>query len=692
MTTTRIGGPLLFFSLLVAGCDSAGFGQGTSGLGPSKLAAAIAAYCPSGSNVVSGGDGADLLLGTAANDCLLGFGGDDTLEGLEGDDVLVGGPGDDILRGGQGRDSLRGQAGNDLLEGGDGPDKLSAGIGDDFLDGGGGNDTLTGEAGLDELHGGDGDDVLSGGDGDDSIDGAAGSDRAFGGAGDDVVSLGVGADRGSGGAGNDILAGGDGIDVLNGEAGRDLIDGGPSTDQIDGGPDTDQCDEPAALNCESTDGGSACASDADCAVGRCALPAGLCVLCLADSECADGTCDPAAGCGCGNGILDALEECDDGGTDPGDGCSATCMIEPSGITFNQLDWVSSDKLSTLTHSLWGAVTITYPRNDVRPKFLNVVVQAQPPVVPPAWVIENFPIFPEGEDPLQSDQLFFDLTELGLAEGDALTGLCFVVTLEGEEAASLPTAPIACGPATPEVYEFGDHPLHGATAGPPKAGKPAPLKFKKGTKVTQLGKNRPKTEYEGVQEGANQCMGGAMARSLAWLHKAYRLGPPKSAQAFFGQLLGAGVTVPAGPSETVPAAEGRRLAAKKNFTDTMMGGRVVTKVWDSGSAVDSPAGVGETGGDLAPWLTAEWETEAVEIAFQSPPDSAHIVTLVGLKVDDAGNFIGRYRDDGSQGDANGGDRVPKSVIMARGSDGNYYFGNTSYKIHFAISESVTPPPP
>ncbi|MGV3653644.1 MAG: Ig-like domain-containing protein, partial [Noviherbaspirillum sp.] len=111
-------------------------------------------------NLVTGGNGDDVLNGLSGNDVLVGGAGNDTLSGGKGNDHLVGGAGDDILAGDAGNDYLEGGAGNDTLQGGDG---------NDYLDGGTGNDILVGGDGHDILVGGAGDDVLTGGLGSDTF-------------------------------------------------------------------------------------------------------------------------------------------------------------------------------------------------------------------------------------------------------------------------------------------------------------------------------------------------------------------------------------------------------------------------------------------------------------------------------------------------------------------------------------------
>jgi hypothetical protein len=66
--------------------------------------------------------------------------------------------------------------------------------------------------------------------------------------------------------------------------------------------------------------------------------------------------------------------------------------------------------------------------------------------------------------------------------------------------------------------------------------------------------------------------------------------------------------------------------------------------------------------------------------------AHIVTLTEVALNKDGSFKVRYREDGLQGDFNGGDQVVKDgKIFKQG--GRWYFNNDKLELHFALSESV-----
>jgi Ca2+-binding RTX toxin-like protein len=173
--------------------------------------------------------------GTSAADIITAGNGGEVLYGLDGNDRLVGGAGDDSLIGGLGSDQLIGGNGNDdlfidnndtLVDGGEGWDTVYvddtqgapaalhltlAGTNVEFVYGGMGNDVFdaSGVSTGIEMWGQWADDVLIGGSGDDTLLG----DEWLIGGGNDILD---------GGAGNDWLDGGNGSDTFVFRAGCGL--------------------------------------------------------------------------------------------------------------------------------------------------------------------------------------------------------------------------------------------------------------------------------------------------------------------------------------------------------------------------------------------------------------------------------------------------------------------------------------
>jgi Ca2+-binding RTX toxin-like protein len=213
-------------------------------------------YGGAGTDMLTGGSGADFLFGGGTNDTLLGRGGFDLLFGGADNDTLTGGDADDQAFGEAGNDRFVWNPGDDtdLNEGGSGADTVEVNGGNGaevftttangarvrfdrinpapfaidigtsenlVLNANGGNDsfsatgnlaalikiTVDGGAGDDTLLGSNGADVLVGGDNNDFIDGQQGNDVALMGAGDDVFQWDPG----------------DGSDTIEGQAGTDTL-------------------------------------------------------------------------------------------------------------------------------------------------------------------------------------------------------------------------------------------------------------------------------------------------------------------------------------------------------------------------------------------------------------------------------------------------------------------------------------
>ncbi|HXZ97133.1 MAG TPA: calcium-binding protein [Burkholderiales bacterium] len=125
-----------------------------------------------GKDVLTGGEGNDLLFGGNGKDTLRGGAGNDLLDGGNGDDVLRGGAGNDILEGGNGKDILKDKSGNNLFDGGKGNDTLTGGSGNELFIGGKGNDSISTGKGSDII-------AFNRGDGTDTVDASRGQDNTL---------------------------------------------------------------------------------------------------------------------------------------------------------------------------------------------------------------------------------------------------------------------------------------------------------------------------------------------------------------------------------------------------------------------------------------------------------------------------------------------------------------------------------
>ncbi|MGC2203239.1 MAG: calcium-binding protein [Stellaceae bacterium] len=154
-----------------------------------------------------GGDGQGTdLFRESLNDLWAGVPGGDHWQQLfnEIEDRFFG-PGN----GGSGGDVITGGNGPDLIYGSDGPDTITAGSGPTTIFGGGGGDVIAGGSGADLIYGGSDGDTIQGGSGHDTIYGSSGNDLIYGGSGADTIDA---------GSGNNTIYGGSSADLI-GESG-----------------------------------------------------------------------------------------------------------------------------------------------------------------------------------------------------------------------------------------------------------------------------------------------------------------------------------------------------------------------------------------------------------------------------------------------------------------------------------------
>jgi Ca2+-binding RTX toxin-like protein len=200
-----------------------------------------------GYDTLYGEAGSDTLDMTAKDAYLTEFDATTSIEAIVGSSsrVLWGTSGDDVLdfRGVSisGSPLLHGHAGNDILYGGDGDDRLCGGGDTDVLYGGSGDDTFVASPGYDTLYGEAGSDTLdmtakdaylTEFDATTSIEAIVGSSSRvlWGTSGDDVLDF-----RGVSISGSPMLLAGVGDDILYGSDGNDVLAGGPGDDVIYGG-------------------------------------------------------------------------------------------------------------------------------------------------------------------------------------------------------------------------------------------------------------------------------------------------------------------------------------------------------------------------------------------------------------------------------------------------------------------------
>lgn len=230
----------------LTGNNAAGLGDVLVGLGGNDELVGL-----NGDDTLDGGQGDDVLLGGAGNNVLLGGEGHDSIDSAdtEGSNIVSGGVGADRIWVGVGANHVHGDADNDVIFAAVGDDHLWGDDGDDVISDAGGRNTISGGLGIDTILSGSGDDAISGGDGDDSvqdaggdnrIDGDAGNDRILSGAGSDYLTGGSGNDQIDAGFGNNIVYGGDDNDTISAGGGSDRLFGGTGSDAIYGGDGRDE--------------------------------------------------------------------------------------------------------------------------------------------------------------------------------------------------------------------------------------------------------------------------------------------------------------------------------------------------------------------------------------------------------------------------------------------------------------------
>jgi Ca2+-binding RTX toxin-like protein len=233
-------------------------------------------------NIITAGDGNDLVFGRNGDDSIYGETGEDTIFAEADDDLIVGGKSADALDGGTGDDTasyfnsetgvavslltgkgwlgdakgdtltqienligsefidtLIGDNGNNRIDGLAGTDIIDGGLGDDTIDGGFDRDRILGSAGNDLLYGKAGIDYIDGGEGNDYLDGGTENDQLYSQQGNDTIDGGEGNDYGEGGDGDDSLIGSGGNDQLYGQAGKDTLSGNIGNDYLEGGDSED---------------------------------------------------------------------------------------------------------------------------------------------------------------------------------------------------------------------------------------------------------------------------------------------------------------------------------------------------------------------------------------------------------------------------------------------------------------------
>ena len=151
----------------------------------------------SGSQSITGTDGADIFYTGGGNDTVNSGAGNDTVYGIDlkapGEIELLPDNGTKNINLGSGSDTYHGGEGNDIVDGGQGVDsdkdtnQIYLGNGTNYYTGGAGNDNVTGGNGQDVIYGGDGKNYIDAGGGNNEMHGGNNYNSFKGGSGNDEI-------------------------------------------------------------------------------------------------------------------------------------------------------------------------------------------------------------------------------------------------------------------------------------------------------------------------------------------------------------------------------------------------------------------------------------------------------------------------------------------------------------------------
>ncbi len=337
------------------------------------------------------------------------------------------------------------------------------------------------------------------------------------------------------------------------------------------------------------------------------------------------------------------------------------------VAFSQLDWYYNG-MPLVMHSLWGRIDLhTVP--DSAFWYVNIVATAG---YAPAWIVQNYPIFPVAYHLPLDQVVYFNIADLGLHEGMPLSSLQAIVSYE--------RAPLQTQPQGNNVSYMvipSDRDAWGHTVDPPQK-----VGFPRGHiasgPVTDALKH---TNISSVQEAPNNCITGAYARSIKWLDTTYdlkNLPPGKTAQDVYNDLAGLGVGHGTGHHDEEQMLETKAAYLKGQD------GRAVTKFVDlTGWMSNNVAGCTEENpANLKDWLQYELKTEDVEICYDH-----HCIMLAGIYTQQGCVFL-EYRDDERQGNDTAGDTTEKEGQLLEDA-GQWYLDGSP--IDYVVSESINNPP-
>jgi hypothetical protein len=324
------------------------------------------------------------------------------------------------------------------------------------------------------------------------------------------------------------------------------------------------------------------------------------------------------------------------------------------------------------NSLWGVFDYhTFP-DSTDFYYINMVARSGSAGTG-SWVVQNLPLFPIASNDMTYQEMYFDLSDLGISDGTRLPSLEYYITVDASPLGAAPAGTFAPASVPSVVQRSNDN------SDPIVARPAAPDGHKSLGPVTFAGDHHD--GMEPVEEALNQCLAGAFARSIKWLDKKYdlpNLSNSSTAQDVYQTLA---AKLPAGKDEARISSKAEYLKSLDPRAETKVHGfpSIPLDRIPNARIIESDYPFG--------WADGEMKTEDVEFAFRDGND-AHIVAVTQFYVQ-APYVYAKYRDDSDQGNPTKGDDAEKDNKISCDSAGNCFFRGK--QVQYFVSESVVPEP-
>lgn len=356
------------------------------------------------------------------------------------------------------------------------------------------------------------------------------------------------------------------------------------------------------------------------------------------------------------------------------------------LAFDQVDWMYGENDPAKRNSLWGQMSFAY-KAARKTWYLNGAVKL-PGSQRQSWFLRNLPLDGERNPTLRRRAVFLDLRSLGLKDGMDWSKVQYELTLDTSIRKKAPQAvrgPITTvGTRERDVAQcFGSGPVGRFDPGLP----PRPILISVPPKET----GPPRVVRPLQERESRHCVAGAFARSLEWLNQIHKFEKDLTVEEIYDDLLEEGVSEDPDANGNGTALD-EWILAKAIYARFISGGRIKTKVWDSGNALPTIQGVPKEEGDFVNWAWGEMDKGAdVEVAVFNVSGSTVMSRSFYMLTDhytSNGRHFVRFRADENPGNAAEGDDFEFEAEIYLGPDGIYRFDSDSHRIVFAVSESIS----